>query len=492
MLNLVENTNLDKNNFFKEKNILVFGLGKSGLSVLDKLALISKSLIAVDNNRNFILPEEYAKLTESNKIKFFTGNTDDSKDELLHGINLIVISPGISMDLPLMKKAIRKKIEIWSELELAWYFMDTNQRKKTIAVTGTNGKTTVTSLIGKILKDFGLNAETCGNIGNPLIDTLQLKSYTNNENINETKINADPIRVIEVSSFQLENSHLFNPHVAIILNITNDHIDRHKSIGNYSKLKFKIAENQTESDFLIINYDDNFILKYLNKNSNMKELKSNLVRFSLNDKKITEIYYKNGQISYNFSGFTGQVSVKDINLIGLHNISNVMSAVGAAKIFNVSNKSIAYSVKKFIPLPHRLEYIGEINGIRCFNDSKATNPDATIKALEHFKKEVTLILGGLDKGMNFKSLIPVLNKKVRNLILIGSCKDLLYNVFSETVHDYEIFKAVTLNEAVGKAFNVTGKGDVFLLSPSCASMDMFKDYKDRGEQFKKLVLSFRL
>ncbi len=150
------------------------------------------------------------------------------------------------------------------------------------------------------------------------------------------------------------------------------------------------------------------------------------------------------------------------------------------------------SVKKFIPLPHRLEYIGEINGIRCFNDSKATNPDATIKALEHFKKEVTLILGGLDKGMSFKSLIPVLNKKVCNLILIGSCKDLLFDVFSAAAHDYKIFKAVTLNEAINKAFNVTEKGNVFLLSPSCASMDMFKDYKDRGEQFKKLVLAFKL
>lgn len=480
---------LNRNNFFKDKNILIFGLGKSGLSVLDKLALISKNLIALDNNDDFNLPEEYMKLAGSSKIKFFKGNIDDLKDKLLQETNLIVVSPGISMDVPLLKEAARRKIGIWSELELAWHFMDMNQRKRTIAVTGTNGKTTVTSLIGKILNDSGLDAKTCGNIGNPLIDTLLLDSYTNNANAKKAKINEDLIRVIEVSSFQLENSCLFKPHVAIVLNITNDHIDRHKSMENYSKLKFKITQNQDESDFFIINNDDKFIIKYLKKI--YQSIKPNLVRFTLNSKQPTEIYYENGKIIYGFSDFEGQVSIKNIGLIGHHNISNIMSAVAAAKIFDVDDESISDSVKKFIPLPHRLEHIGQINGIRCFNDSKATNPDATIKALEYFKKEVTLILGGLDKGMDFKSLIPVLNKKVCKLILIGSCKDLLFDVFSAAAHDYEIFKAVTLNEAVAKAFDVTEKGNVLLLSPSCASMDMFKDYKDRGEQFKKMVMSFK-
>ncbi|MCL4416251.1 MAG: UDP-N-acetylmuramoyl-L-alanine--D-glutamate ligase [Actinobacteria bacterium] len=482
---------IDKNRFFKDKNVLVLGLGRSGLSVLDKLTPISKNLIAADDNKNFILPEEYSGLADNNKIKFFIGNTKDLEEDLLYRIDIIIVSPGVSMDLPLIKKAIRKKIEIWSELELAWHFMDAKQRENTIAVTGTNGKTTVTALIGKILQDYGLKTETCGNIGNPLLNTLQITGCLNNKkDASEIKKNEDDtIRVIEVSSFQLENSHLFNPHVAIILNITNDHIDRHKSMENYSRLKFKISGNQAKNDYLIVNCDDKHIAKYLNNINTMVKIKSRLIRVSLDDSKGTEIFHKKEQIIYDFLGLSGKVSIKGTNLIGLHNISNIMSAVGAVKIFNIDDLSISDSIRKFLPLPHRLEYCGEINEIRCFNDSKATNPDATIKALEYFKKEVTLILGGLDKGMNFRSLIPILNKKVLNLILIGSCKETLFNIFSETAHDYKIFKAITLDEAVDKAFKVTEKGNVFLLSPACASMDMFKDYKERGEQFKKLVLS---
>lgn len=479
----------NKSNFFNDKNILVFGLGKSGLSALDKLSVISKSISAVDNNPNFILPEEYSKLSENDNINFFIGSSDDLISKLLSDTDLIILSPGVSMNLPFIKKAVRKKIKIWSELELAWYFMDENQKQKTIAITGTNGKTTVTSLIGKILNDFGLKAQTCGNIGNPLLNTLKIKSYLNSKYLNEARYADDLIRVMEVSSFQLENTYAFNPHVAIILNITNDHIDRHKSMANYANIKFKISQNQTEDDYLIVNTDDICILKFLKKANFQKELKSDLIRFSLTGKKADEIYYKNEKIKYCFGGFTGNISIKGMNLIGNHNISNVMSAVGAVKIFNTDDLSIENSVKSFTALPHRLEYIGRINSIKCFNDSKATNPDATIKALEHFKKEVTLILGGLDKGMDFKSMISVLNKKVLNLILIGSCKESLYKTFSESPHDYKTYKVTTLEEAVNKGFEITEKNNSFLLSPACASMDMFKDYKDRGEQFKKLVLA---
>ncbi|MCL5772114.1 MAG: UDP-N-acetylmuramoyl-L-alanine--D-glutamate ligase [Actinobacteria bacterium] len=487
----MENENLNKTNFFNGKNILIFGLGRSGLSTLNKLSTICKKILAVDNNPDFILPEEYKKLTEYDNIKFFISDNKDLINKLLKDINLIILSPGISMAAPLIRSAIRKKIEIWSELELAWFFLNENQRKNTIAITGTNGKTTVTSLIAKILNDFNLKAEPCGNIGNPLINTIDTDNSLNNKNlINYTK-QENLIRVIEVSSFQLENIYDFNPHVALILNITNDHIDRHKSMTDYSKIKFKIFKNQSSSDFLIINSDDKNINKFFKKSDFINEIKPDLIKFSLNHKEDIEIYYENEIIHYLVNGLEGKISIKDRNLIGNHNILNIMGAIAAAKIFNVDDESISKSIKNFNPLPHRLEYVGVINGIKCFNDSKSTNPDATIKALDSFKKEVTLILGGLDKGMNFKSLIPVLNKKVLNLILIGSCKDKLYELFFKNPHDYKIYKALTFEEAVNKGFEVTNKNHSFLLSPACASMDMFKDYKDRGNQFKKIVLSYK-
>jgi UDP-N-acetylmuramoylalanine--D-glutamate ligase len=483
--------NLEKVKLFIDKNILIFGLGKSGLSSLKKLAGYCKSILALDNNPDFTLPENFLKLAENNEIKFFIGKSENSVNNLLDKTDLIIVSPGISMSVPLLKKAVSKKIKIWSELELAWALMDDNQKKNTIAITGTNGKTTVTTLIEKILNDFGLNSAACGNIGNPLIDTLKIEEFSTAAQRNGMDYSDNLIRVIEVSSFQLENTYSFNPHVAIILNITNDHIDRHDSMAKYARLKLKISDNQCQTDFLIVNGDDKNILKLLKGNDFKKVLKPNLLKFCLDAKKSAEIVYQNEEIHYSFKDFRGCVSIAGRNLIGSHNISNIMSAVAAAKLFNVNDLSISKSVKNFIPLPHRLEYIGIINGVKCYNDSKATNPDAVIKALEHFPKEVTLILGGLDKGMDFKTLIQAVNEKVLNLILIGSSKEKLFKTFSETPHEYMIFKAGSLEEAVSKGLEITKNSNTFLLSPACASMDMFKDYKDRGNQFKRIVLSHK-
>lgn len=477
--------------FLKDKNILIYGLGKSGLSSLKKIYSYCNKIFAIDDNPNFVLPEIYKELADYDNIKFFIGNKNYLYSKLLKETSVIILSPGISMAAPLIKSAIRRKILILSELELAWNFLNENDKKNTIAVTGTNGKTTVTTLISKMLSDFGLNCVACGNIGNPLIETIKTQEFNLEENKKDNFNKEDLIRVIEVSSFQLENIVNFNPHIAIILNITNDHIDRHKSMIKYSKIKFKIFENQTENDFLVINFDDKYINKFFKRLDFLNNVKSNLIKFGLNYKDNKEIYYKDNQIFYNINGSIGKISIKDRNLIGNHNILNIAASITAAKLFNVSDKSLEKTIQNFKPLEHRLEYIGIINDIKCFNDSKSTNPDATIKALDSFKKEVTLILGGLDKGMNFKSLIPVLNKKVNNLILIGSCKEKLFELFSQSPHDYNIFQVTSFEDAVKKGFEVTKKNHSFVLSPACASMDMFKDYKDRGNQFKKLVLSYK-
>ena len=483
--------NSDKNNLFTDKNILIFGLGKSGLSSLKKLAGCCKSICALDNNPMFSLPEDFKKLSEATEIKLLIGSSENSLNSLLDKTDLIIVSPGISMSMPLLKKAVRKKIKIWSELELAWAFMSENQKRNTIAITGTNGKTTVTTLIENILNDSGLNSVACGNIGKPLIDTLTVKEISENEQVCNEEYLENLIRVIEVSSFQLENTYSFNPHVGIILNITNDHIDRHDSMAKYARIKFKISQNQSPVDFLIVNDDDKNTSKFLKKFDFKKEIKSKIIRFGFDPKKSFEIVFRNEDIFYSFNNINGLIPINGRNLIGRHNIANIMSSVAAAKIFGAEDTAISKSVIKFVPLHHRLEYFGTINGVKCFNDSKATNPDAVIKALEHFQKEVTLILGGLDKGMDFKTLIPAVKEKVLNLILIGASRELLFKTFSEIPHEYMIFKADSLEEAVSTGMETTKVNNTFLLSPACASMDMFKDYKDRGDQFKRIVLSHK-
>jgi len=294
--------------------------------------------------------------------------------------------------------------------------------------------------------------------------------------------------VIEVSSFQLENIISFSPFVAVLLNITEDHVDRHKSMMDYAKIKFKIFKNQNSKAYSILNLDDKYTNKSLKGSEIIGNFKSKLILYSLGKKAKGNLYYENGHIFYDFYGKNGNINILNRKLVGKHNISNILAAFAAVKIFDAEDEKVSKSIINFNPLEHRLEYVGEINGIRCFNDSKATNPDATLKALENFNKEVTIILGGLDKEMDFSSLIPVLNKKVKNVILIGSCKDKLLALFSQNKQNFKVFKADSLEMAVEIGLRISKRGEVFLLSPACASMDMFKDYKDRGEKFKKLLL----
>ena len=513
---------MDRNiNFFKDKNLLIVGLGKTGVSVLNKMHSISRSIIGIDSNPNLKLQgslEKYKKLKSKN-IKIILDKNINQSKKLLGGIDLIIISPGVSNDIPLIKDAEKAEIPVWSELELSWKMMTEVEKKNTIAVTGTNGKTTVVTLIGKIMKDSGLNVSVCGNVGNPLIKTIYTGTansqkvlntisasndiYTgNNDSVtkvgrNRTEDNrveeADvrsegKIRIIEVSSFQMERTDSFKPHIVVILNITSDHIDRHKSMESYVNLKFKLTLNQNSDDYAILNMDDENINKKLAADDYYKNIESNLIKFSLNPEKSVDIYNKNESIFYMIGGRKGRIDIKDILLRGRHNVSNVMACIAAAKLYNVSDKCIEKTLKDFKPLDHRLEYLGIINQVRCYNDSKSTNPDATIKALSSFDKEVTLILGGLDKEMDFQDLISVLNRKVNNLILIGQSSTKIYNMVKNTIHDYKIYKCQTLKKAVEKGFKVTSPGEVLLLSPSCASMDMFKNYKERGEKFKYLAM----
>ena len=481
----INKKNIKKNNikeFFRDKNILVMGLGKTGISVINKLSGIAGSIKAIDVNPYLDIEDKFEKVKKLGdfNLEIILDEKINENERVLDSIELIIISPGISNDIPIIKKADELGIPIWSEIELAWTMLSDNEKLNTIAVTGTNGKTTVVTLIEKILNDCRRKAVVCGNIGNPLINTLNSCE--------------DPgiIRVMEISSFQLERITSFKPHVGIILNITNDHIDRHYSMDSYADLKFKLFLNMGSKDYGIFNIDDEFTNKKLAGNNYFKNTGLNIISFSLDSDKNADIFYKNNEISYKIGLLNGVIDISNILLKGEHNILNIIASIAAVKIFGVEDASLTNTISSFKTLEHRMEYIGTVKRIKCFNDSKATNPDATIKALQSFNKEVTLILGGKDKKMDFGQLLPFFDEKVLNLILIGETKYKIFDILKKhKLKNYKVYLCNSFEEAVDKGFEVTESGKVLLLSPACASFDMFKDYKDRGEKFKNLILKIK-
>jgi UDP-N-acetylmuramoylalanine--D-glutamate ligase len=481
----INKKNINKNNikeFLRSKKILVMGLGKTGISVINKLSGIARSIKAIDVNPYLDIEDEFEKVKKSDdfNLEVILDEKINENERVLESIELIIISPGISNDIPIIKKADKLGIPIWSEIELAWTMLSSKEKINTIAVTGTNGKTTVVTLIEKILADCGKKAVVCGNIGNPLINTL------------DPCEDSGIIRVIEISSFQLERVTSFKPHVGIILNITNDHIDRHFSMDSYADLKFKLFLNMDSKDYGVFNINDEFINKKLAGNNYFKSTGLNIISFSLDSGKNADIFYKNNEISYKIGLLNGVIDISDILLKGEHNVSNIIASVAASKIFGVEDTSLTNTIRSFKTLEHRIEYIGTVNRIKCFNDSKATNPDATIKALQSFNKEVTLILGGKDKKMDFEQLLLFFDEKVLNLILIGETKYKIFNILKKhKSKNYKVYLCNSFEEAVDKGFEVTESGKVLLLSPACASFDMFKDYKDRGKKFKNLILKRR-
>jgi UDP-N-acetylmuramoylalanine--D-glutamate ligase len=468
----------------KNKNLLVIGLGKTGISVIKKLLDISAAITGIDSNPALNMEDAFDgyRYSEHDNLKIILGKNISGEKEILRKMDLVIISPGVPESIPIIRLASKYKIPIWSELELAWRLSGDEEQSRTIAVTGTNGKTTVVNLIGKIIEDSGKNCIVCGNVGLPLIDTIDTgDEYTGNQK--------DLIRVIEVSSFQLERVYDFKPHISVILNITSDHIDRHETFENYADLKLKLLANQNKNDWSIVNADDRNINEKIRTFSKSRDQLPGIIKFGLQTKEGMDLFYQNNRIYYRIGKRNGEIDIENILLKGKHNISNIMASIAAAVLMGIDNKSIEKMINSFKPLDHRLEYLGYIKGLRCFNDSKSTNPDATIVAVSDFGKEITLIMGGKDKDMDFSELIPVLNKKVKNLILIGETSSSIYKEVMKSTFDYEVYRCDTLETAVKKGFEVAGPGEVLMLSPACASMDMFKDYKDRGNRFRNLVFS---
>lgn len=433
----------------ENKNILIMGFGVTGKSSLKFLREFPVKIYIYDK-----------------KIDLQSLKVDEDfiifKDEDLDKIDLIVKSPGIYPFDDLLVKAREKNIEIISDIELSYRYLKTDN---VVAVTGTNGKTTTTTIVGDILKR---KAKTfvVGNIGRGILEITK-----------EAK--KDDFIVIEASSFQLEDTIKFKPHIALLTYVTSDHLDWHKTTENYVNAKFKIFANQDENDFAILNYEDRNLAKKHN-------IKAQKYYFSM--EKISEkgSYFDNGKIYYNDGKNTEEIlDVKDLKIPGVHNIKNVMAAIIIAKLFGIDSNTIKRSISSFTGVEHRIEFVRELHGVKYYNDSKGTNPDSTEVAIAAMDGDVILIAGGYDKNSNFDNLIEKSKDKLKTVILLGETADKISNSCKKSKVEFYIVK--DLNKAVELAKKLSLKGEDVLLSPACASWDMYSNYEARGRHFKDLV-----
>jgi UDP-N-acetylmuramoylalanine--D-glutamate ligase len=443
----------------KNKRVLVVGLGKSGLAAAHFLKTLG-ARVTVSDARPAMLIAELSELLEQGF----------SVEAGSHGLltfrrqDLIVVSPGVPMSTPELKQVRAMGAHIIGELELGSQYL----QGEVIAVTGSNGKTTTTSLIGEILKATGRPTLVGGNIGRPV--TAMVEDST-----------PESWSVLEVSSFQLETVETFKPKIALVLNITPDHLDRHGTFEAYAALKARITEFQTAEDFLVLNGED--------KETQMIAAKTKAQVYWFSGRRpIKQGAFVHGE-SILFVAREGAkpepvMPVAEISLAGAHNVENVLAAICAARLAGVESETIRASVRAFKAVEHRLEFVREVGGVRYFNDSKATNVDATIKAVEAFAGGIHLILGGKDKGSDYRVLESLLRERVKAVITIGSAAEKIERQLDGVV---KIERAETLARAVAFAAAAAVAGDTVLLAPACASFDQFENYEQRGRVFKELV-----
>ena len=444
----------------KDKRVLVLGLGISGLSIIKAINKLGVDIVVYDAKSEEELKELLQQIKDI-KIEYYLGN-DEIK---LEGIDLAVKSPGIPPYDPLVKRIIDENIEVVSDIELAYRISPT---QNIISITGTNGKTTTTMLTGEIFKKAKLNTYVVGNIGVGILDKI----------IDAKK---DDAFIVETSSFQLEYTKYFKPKVSTILNITPDHIDWHGSYENYKRAKLKAVKNLNYEDFVVLNYDDIYLKSIIN------DIKSNVILFSTNNLLDKGIYIEKENIIIN-NGIdkTKLMSIEDIKLIGKHNLENALASVGIALAMGIDIDIIRKTLSSFEGVEHRLEFVSRKNGINFYNDSKGTNPDASIKAIEAIEKPIILIAGGYDKGSLFDEFIKVCKGKEKALILLGHTK----RKIEETAIRYgidNIHLVENMKDAVDLAYKLGIRGDNVLLSPACASWDMYKNFEERGCDFKTNV-----
>lgn len=445
----------------KNKKVTVVGLGNSGLAAAILLNSIGARTYVTDSHDTPAIRDSL-KLLEERGVKVEIGK---HTEDFIRGSRLVVVSPGVEDDSPAIRWANAFSVPIISEMELGFRFC----KGRIIGVTGTNGKSTVTTLIGEILKSGGKDTVVCGNIGNSLCGEIP-------------RIRKDTWVVLEVSSFQLERIEKFKAHIAVILNITDDHMDRYKNFEEYFAEKLKIFQNQDEGDALILNYDAEN-LRPLKDRARSKTL------FYSRLKKTNGAYVKEADIICLADGREEKVlSTGDIALKGLYNVENVLAGVLAGCLAQVIPGSMRGAVRNFRGLSHRFETVDTIDGVEYIDDSKGTTVDSTIRALESCEKDVILIAGGKDKFSDYSLARDMIKKKVKYLVLIGEASLAIRKAIGDSV---DTRQAKDMFEAVEMARGLAKSGWVVLLSPMCSSFDMFTSYKERGEVFKKSVRSIK-
>jgi UDP-N-acetylmuramoylalanine--D-glutamate ligase len=451
----------------KDKRVLVVGLGKSGVASALFLKAHGARVTVSDTKSGDELRNEIPALLDHG----ITVETGGHGERTFRGQDLIVVSPGVSVDAPLLVQARAMGEAVIGEIELAAQFLP----GPIVAITGSNGKTTTTTLTGEILTGGGLPTLVGGNIGTPAISLAE-------------RAKSDSVIVLEVSSFQLETIQTFRPKVAVVLNVTPDHLDRHRTLEAYVDAKARIFENQEGDDFAVLNEDDPTCVALAARTrarvfwfSRLKEVKQGA-------------WVREGSILFRDGPGLQEKAQREIMLVseiplkGAHNLENVLAAVCAGALMGCAPEKIRQAVRDFKAVEHRLEFVATIRGVDYYNDSKATNVDATIKALESFPANIHLILGGKDKGSDYTVLNDLLRQRVKRVYTIGAAAAKIESqIVSPKSGGVEVVHAETLENALRKANAVAQPGDVVLLAPACASFDQFKNYEQRGQAFKEIV-----
>lgn len=441
---------------FHNKNILVVGLAKTGVACARFLASKGARVTVTDMRNESTLTAQLAELAGHD----ITRELERHDEATFLASDLIVVSPGVPMELPQLVAAKLAGVEIISEIELAWRFIDV----PLAAITGTNGKTTTTTILGAIFKHNGYHTFVGGNIGNPLIEAAESHKIV------------DQV-VAEISSFQLEWITSFRPTVAALLNLSEDHLDRYPDYQAYINAKLRIFENQTEEDFAVVNRDDPLVWQHA------QALKASLFPFSRKVELEEGIFYRDGVITYRHDGREECFPTAAIRLQGVHNLENIMAAMACALLLGCRPDETFETILCFEALHHRMEFVREVNGVRYYEDSKATNVGSVEKALESFTN-ITLIAGGKDKGGSYIPLVPLIKERVRHLILIGEAAERMERELGALT---DTRRATTLEDAVQVSSEITTAGGTVLMSPACSSFDMFRDYEERAQRFISAV-----
>lgn len=443
------------------KKVLVVGTGISGVAATQLLVEKGISTVLFDGNKDLNTREFFEKNPQISDVPIILG---DLSDEQMNGIDIAVLSPGVPTDIPMVLAMKDKGIQIWGEIELAYYF----GKGRVIAITGTNGKTTTTALTGQIMRNYFDDVRVVGNIGIP---------YTSEA----SNMSDDTVTVAEISSFQLETIHEFAPKVSAILNITPDHLNRHHTMEAYIQAKEDITKNQTKDDYCVLNYEDKILRQFAGK------CKAKVIYFSSRSI-LPEGFCMNGDdiIYVHDDREEFVINVHDLNILGYHNYENVMAACAMATCFGVPMDVIVRTLKEFTAVEHRIEFVTEKRGVKFYNDSKGTNPDAAIQGIKAMDRPTYLIGGGYDKESEYDEWIEAFDCKVRELILIGQTADKI----EACAHKHGFMQTVkvdTLEDAVNYCYERAVKGEAVLLSPACASWGMFANYEERGRIFKDIV-----